>query len=293
MKKYILSAIFLVAAFMWTDRIVHTKSTRFSLSKITTSQSSPELEIPPIPNQAEIDAILTQKFTYFDKGSQSYVFISEDGKHVLKFLKQNKLAPLSWLAYLPFSFNPHYQHYKSLQAKRQRTLRGAKIAFMQFKEETGVEYVHLNKTSNLRKDITVIDKKGKKWTVPLDKVTFTLQTKVDLAYARIADLMSQHKTEEAKKTITAVFSLIDQLGKKGVVDNDLVVRKNVGIINGKAIQIDTACMRVDPAQPLRYKSNIAHSTSKFRKWIETNYPEIFPHFEQTVETLSSQPTPGI
>ncbi len=289
MRKSLFALLFSIALFMGLDRLVHTTSTRFSLSKITTTYHAPEWEIPPVSEaaQKEIDAILSQKFTYFSKGAQTYVFISEDKQHVIKFLKQNKIYPQTWLAYLPLPFNPYCQEKLFLEKQRDRTFNAGKIAFTQFKQETGMVYAHLNRTNNLKKQVVLIDKKGKLHGVSLDDVSFFIQKKADLIYPRIKELMSKNDTEGAKKILRSVFSLIETLGRKGIVENDPVIRKNFGLVNDKAIQLDIGYMRVDPTQPLKYKSEIRRMTSGMSRWIGSNYPELSSAFEAYLAAVST------
>src|SRR3954464_15045331 len=100
-KKLSIAFAFFVlvcSLFIGLDSFFHHKSSHHSPGNITTSYSSPEWEIPStlIDDPQLIDQILSQKFTYFNKGSQAYVYISEDKKYILKFLKQNKLHPDTW-----------------------------------------------------------------------------------------------------------------------------------------------------------------------------------------------------
>jgi hypothetical protein len=215
--------------------------------------------------------------------------LSEDKKYVLKFLKQNKLRPKTWLAYLPFSFNPYYRDALVLKKKLESTFRAIKMAFTDFKQETGLLYVHLNRTHHLNKTITIFDRKGKSHRVNLDKTNFLVQKKAKLIYMRISELMSEGNTEKAKEVITSVFSLIDQLGRRGVVDNDPILRKNFGLIDDRAVQIDIGRMKIDPIRitSLQYKNEVAGITKSFKLWIEKNYPILTDHFDSNLREIGS------
>ncbi|MBI3237117.1 MAG: hypothetical protein HYZ48_05420, partial [Chlamydiales bacterium] len=267
LKRILLSFSILTLAcslFFGIDKFAHhTRSS--SPGCITTSYSLPKWDIPSefTENPELIERILKQKFTYFNKGSQSFVYISEDKQYILKFLKQDKIHPNTWLAYLPFSFNPHYQKALFLRKKLESTFSAIKTAFLDFQKETGLLYVHLNKTSSLNKKITLFDRKGNLHIVDLDKTSFLIQKRANLIYVRIAELMAQSEAENAKKIISSVFSLIDALGKKGVVDNDPILRKNFGLIDDLAVQIDIGRMRIDPERivNLQHKQEIASVTN--------------------------------
>ncbi len=293
--------LFLISFFLGIDRFVHHESSRFTLSKVISSQgSSSEWEIPKLPleEQKNLEQILNQKFTYYSKGSQSYVFISEDKKFILKFLKQEKLRPKSWLAYLPLSFNPYHQEYLFKKEKCRATFSACKTAFQELKKESGLIYVHLNNSRDLNKKITILDKNGEQHIVDIDKTCFYVQKRAQLIYLRISELMHSNDIEGAKRIISSVFSLIDFLGKKGVFDNDPILRKNFGLIDDVAVQIDIGKLRIDPVrqQTLAYKQEVGSITNSFKIWIEKNYPVLSEYFKEclkeaqfTNESTASEP----
>jgi len=292
-KKIFIGAalfLFLASFFLGIDRFVHHKSSHFTLSKIISSQKySPEWEIPalPIEEKKDLDQILNQKFTYYSKGSQSYVFISEDKKFILKFLKQGKLHHKSWLAYIPLSFNPYHREYLFKKEKCRATFTACKTAFQELKKESGLIYVHLNKTRDLNKKITILDKNGQQHIVDIDKTCFYVQKHAQLIYSRISELMHSNDIENAKRIIFSVFSLIDFLGKKGVCDNDPILRKNFGLIEDIAVQIDIGKLRIDPLreQTLAYKEEVGSITNSFKIWIEKNYPVLSEYFETCLKEV--------
>ena len=282
--------LFAISFFLGVDRLSHRESSRFTLNKITASQgSSPEWEIPPpdAEDRKILDQILSQKFTYYNKGSQSYVFISEDKKFILKFLKQKKLRAKSWLSYIPLSFNPYYQQYIFKKEKCRSTFAACKTAFLELKKESGLIYVHLNNKRDLNKKVTIFDKNGEKHIVDIDKTCYYVQKHAQLIYSRISELMHHNETEDAKQIISSVFSLIDFLGKKGVFDNDPILRKNFGLIDDVAVQIDIGKLRIDPQrqQTLAYKQEVGSITNSFKIWLEKNYPELSSHFEQCLKEI--------
>lgn len=291
-KFYIGTAFFLfsISLFLGLDRIVHHKSTRFSLDKITSLQhSSPEWDLPTLSREEKnaLDQILSQKFTYYSKGSQAYVFISEDKKYILKFLKQNKLQVNSWLAHIPVPLNPSYQKLLFRQKKCRDTFSACKTAFLELKKEAGLIYVHINNKRDLNKKVVIFDKNEKRHVVDIDRTTFYVQKRAQLIYSRIAELMHHGDVEGAKMIIHSVFALLRVLGEKGVVDNDPILRKNFGLIDDVAVQIDIGKLRIDPIrkQTLAYKQEICSITHSFKVWLEKNYPQLSWHFEQCLQEV--------
>lgn len=285
--------LFFLSFLLGVDRVAHRHSSRFSLNKIISSQHfSPEWEIPALSQEEKqvLDHILSQKFTYYNKGSQSYVFISEDKKYILKFLKQDKLRTRSWLAHVPLSFNPYYQDYLFKQEKCHATFDACKTSFVELKKESGLIYVHLNNTRDLNKKVTIFDKNGEKHIVDIDKTSYYVQKRAQLIYSRISELMHQNEVEKAKQIITSVFSLIDHLGKKGVCDNDPILRKNFGLIDDVAVQIDIGKLKIDPARQvsLAYKDEAGSITNSFKVWLEKNYPSLSEHFEKCLREVQDR-----
>ena len=82
----------------------------FSIRKITSDYSP----LNVVASNSVIDSILDQPFTYIGKGRQSFVFLSEDKKYVLKFVRQDRLkVPL-------FSKDPFFSNAISLQKSEKR-----------------------------------------------------------------------------------------------------------------------------------------------------------------------------
>src|SRR5689334_17813265 len=77
-------------------KFCYSKTDGFALYKICSSlRYCPEWEAasPTFDDSEEIAAILEQPFYYFAKGAQSYVFVSKDGKTVIKFFRIYHLQP--------------------------------------------------------------------------------------------------------------------------------------------------------------------------------------------------------
>jgi hypothetical protein len=284
--------LFFISIFLGIDRFAHHKSHRFSVDKITATHcSSHDWDIPALSGEqkAELHQILNQKFTYYSKGSQAYVFISEDKKYILKFLKQQKLCPSSWLSAIPLSFNPYYQERLFKEKKRNATFLACKTAYLELKDQTGLIYVHLNNTPDLKQKISIWDKNGQHHTISIDQTSFYVQKRAQLIYSRISELMHNKDIDEAKRVISSVFSLIDYLGKNGVVDNDPILRKNFGLIDDVAVQIDIGKLRIDPLrrQNLGYKKEVGSITHSFKIWLKKNYPELSAHYQDCLNNLSN------
>lgn len=93
MKKYF--KIFLVISLLVfviysSGRLYYAITAGFTISNITSDFAYNEkwdmLSLSNLEKE-RVNQILAQKFSYLGKGCQSYVFLSEDGEYVLKFVK--------------------------------------------------------------------------------------------------------------------------------------------------------------------------------------------------------------
>ncbi len=96
MKKLFLGLLLFIAV----GYLCRSQTAGFTPSKIDASAflATPQ----PLWHTPEQDAspLLGQPFRFLGAGAQTYAFQSEDGKTVLKFIKQSHRKPLPWLAQL-------------------------------------------------------------------------------------------------------------------------------------------------------------------------------------------------
>ncbi len=287
-KKSVGLLLLAIAIFALLDRFVHRDIHRFTLSKVISFMpGSPSWNVPALPpeEKEEVKKILAQDFTYFDKGSQAYVFLSADGKYVLKLFKQHKLRPMTWTASLTHFLPEQNYKYKYKKNKFREALVSCKNAFVGFREDTGLLYLHLNKGPDLGLTAACINERGEKIRVNLDDTVFMLQKRADLVYPTVANLMERGDIDAAKTVITSVVDLLRRLDAEGVYGNDPVIKKNFGIVEGKAIQIDVGRFRVNPHKPFR--EDIPRITAHFKAWVDEQYPELSAHFAAELSSFAS------
>ena len=199
--------------------------TGFSISNISsrlTYNKAWETEEPPF-----LDPILSQPFVYLKSGSQSYAFVSQDGKYVIKFFRMKHFAP-----YFRDLFRP-----KRAEKKRQNlaALFGAyKLGFERMQEDAGLIYLHLNKTSHLNKKLQIIDREGKTHWIDLDQIEFVVQEKAEV----LSSYLKNKEGEAFDRAVSDVMQLIDRRSQKNILDFDQGVSNNFGFVGGRAIQID-------------------------------------------------------
>lgn len=237
-----------------------------------------------LEERQEVDKALSQNYTYFGCGGQAYVFFSADGKYALKFFKQRHFREPTHLNYIPF-----IKKYRDLKyAKRKKKVQGEygsyKLGFEQLPEETALVYIHLNKTSHLKKSIIYIDKLKVEHKIDLDKTDFILQRRAELVHDKINRQMASGDLEGAKHTISSIVDLIVIRCKKGYSDKDPNIATNCGIFNNRAIKIDVGRFAIDPRmqQPLFFKAELFHLVRPFRSWLSQKYPTLAEHLDQEV-----------
>lgn len=170
---------------------------------------------------ATLPKCIDQPYYYLGKGSQSYVFVSEDGKYVLKFFRMNR-----------------YRGPKKEQ-KLQDLLTSCRIASQTLSQETALVYLHLEKSYNLKKKVLIHDALFRPYVIDLDETAFLIQKRATPIYAYLKELINNHQTEEVCKALADLKKILKSRFRKQIADHDPVIEKNAGFLNGRAIFIDT------------------------------------------------------
>ncbi|MES2344999.1 MAG: hypothetical protein V4494_03565 [Chlamydiota bacterium] len=230
---------------------------------------------PTITCECQIDtslpdlSIFKQKFYYLGCGGQSYVFLSNDGQFVLKFIKNYLYFPL------PIFNNFSFFHKK--KNKMVRDLKSYKIAFEELSHESGLIYFHLGKTTHLLPEITISDKLGIEHKITLNEKHFILQKKADLLYPHLNALMNLGDLDGAKKAISSLLILLKTRLNKGIYDEDAKLHRNCGFIGNKALFIDIGRFcKSSKTQTL------TEMTERLKLWLQNNYPELGVYLENEI-----------
>jgi hypothetical protein len=181
--------------------------------------------------QSRLHTIFSSPLTFLGEGAQSYAFLSSDGKHVVKFFKMRRFTPS-----FADSLCPH------VVRRRLRNLNwvfnGYKAAYEHFRQDTGLIFIHLAKTSSLNLTATLIDADGKPCTADLDATEFVIQEKAEHLFSYLKRLYSEGREQEAKAAIAQVLKLIERRIALGFADRDKGVSYNYGFVEGRAIHLD-------------------------------------------------------
>lgn len=259
----------------------------FTIANITSDfPFQPQWEVRPLQadEAAELDRAIDQPYHYLGKGCQSYVFASEDGQYVVKFFKYQRYRLQGWLTYLPPL--PAIVQYRQEKTEKKwnkinHFVQSWKVAFENLKDETGLLFVHLNKTENLKKPLTIYDKIGQEHRVDLDQMEFCVQRKARMLCDVLMEYHSQGNLEGAQGLINQLLTTILSEYARGLADNDHALMQNTGVAQGKPVHIDVGQFVINEAMkdPAVYHQELFTKTYKFKGWLRENYPELGAYLE--------------
>jgi hypothetical protein len=224
--------------------------------------------------QREAAIALSQPYRYLGGGGQCFSFVSKDDKYVVKFIKQKPFDLPAWMRRFPLPFLIQ-RKWEKRAAKRDRAFQAFKLSFDLLSSETGLIYVHLNRTVHLHRALPFEDAEGKTHWIALDDVPFVVQKRAELASQTIDRLMQDKDLRNAKLAIDRILALNLKLSQKGFHNRDPNFRSNCGFIGADAILIDVG--RIASG-----KQESCKAICKFRDYLLTKHPELLQHFDQSV-----------
>jgi len=238
-----------------------------------------------------LDQILTQKFTYLGRGTQSIAFSSEDGNYVLKFFKMNHLCPSKWIKYVPYPFFPNLKKKKVFlkEQKMHRLFDALQYSYREFKDETGLLFIHINRTKNWNRSVTLLGKNGETFVHPLGNTSFIIQKKAKLLFPELFQLLETNDIEGAKRSIRSFLTLIQTRGDKGLFDDDHSVSNNFGFVDGNAIQFDIGELFLvkDPDLHEKAVSEVQRIGRRIQAKIEEAHPKFVPIYQEILREFES------
>ena len=154
--------------------------------------------------------IANQSFRLFKEDIDAYLFLSEDGKYVLKFFKMRKLTPKYWLNYIPIPWLDKKRLSKVVDRERARneSLGNLKAVFEKFRYQTGLVFLHLFKTDYLKTRVTLIDQNGKRKRVSLDEVPFILRRRAIPIKEFIETSIAKGEQREVISSLCSILNFV-------------------------------------------------------------------------------------
>lgn len=278
-KRRFLWVLLVGIALFGMIRLYYSVTDDFRIGNITYEiPHHPEWEIQELGREerARLNTLLSQKFSYIGKGSQSYAFGSEDGKYVIKFFKFKHLKPSIFSMLLPniapFSAFRNYDLPRK-QRKLNSVFTGYRLAFARHRDESGLLYIQLNPT-HIYRPITVIDKIGLERTIDLGSVVFIIQEKGETLRSILNQLLNKGDLISAKQKIHQIIDLYLSEYQKGIYDRDHGVMHNTGFVGNKPLHLDVGKLAAEPKMKNAdvYRQDLALVTAKIGSWLQETHP---------------------
>jgi len=210
---------------------------------------------PPLPfsnhgNTLLTEEILKQPFHYLARGGQSFVFVSEDQKYVIKFFKNS-----------PNAFVPLKKYHTKKINKLIRDIEGYLLAFERIPEESGLIFLKLDTEKAFDQTVTLVDKLGIQHQLPLQKTLFAIQKKGEPLYSYLKHVGN------VQAVFDSLRALMEIRRSHAIDDTDSHLAQNLGFIDGKPCFLDPGKFVNAPIQKAEYPE-------KFVTWVKINYPEV-------------------
>jgi hypothetical protein len=301
MKKIVI--IILLVFFCWAINkayVVYTGDFRIGNIRYEETLFQPKSITIPLDEAKlkHIKTVLDQAFQFIGQGNQAYAFLSADSKYVLKFFKFGHLKknPLwNFLPKLEILTDSLKEKNLSQQKRFMKVFDGYLIAYEDDPENTGVIFIHLNKTNSLNQSVIVSDRLGFTHTIDLDDVVFVLQEKVTPTKQVLTELLEKQDVRNAKIRIGQLFTLYLSEYKKGIFDRDHNLIYNTGFNEHAAIRLDVGKLRKNEEvkKPEFYMSDLKKIAYKrIDRWLHTYYPkfqkEIADYMESRLGEISDE-----
>jgi hypothetical protein len=275
MKQTLAIILLLILAVVWVGAPKSKKKIPFSSEAISScSLFNEKWECRPLTSQEELETskAMAQSYRYLGSGGQCYAFVSEDDKYVIKFFKQKAFVPSFWW------------RQKKSQEKQHAVFTAFKMSFDHLPKETGMLYVHLNKTSHLGKEISFSDHKGDVHPLYLDDLAFVLQKKAEGFCTRIDTLMQRSNTQGAKAAIGKLVELHGSLYKKGYCNRDPDLCSNCGYIGEEPILFDVGRVvySTEEKNAKVVRKELSKAAPHLQKYLAANHPELLSYFNEAM-----------
>lgn len=284
--KTLLSLVLTVAV----ERFCHRQTEGFQVHKVLSSfPFDKNYAIPSITEEQidQINLLLDQKYYFLGSGGQGYSFVSEDGLYVLKLFKIHHMRVPNYFGKIP-CFGPikiiQEKWANKCDKKHRKIFASCKLAYDDFKEETGLLFLHLNTTQGSHPKVKVINRIGVEVLLPLDNAVFALQKKADLSATDITKLLL-NDPEALKRHITAFIQHITNRCSKGIEDTDSGLSRNYGYVGNNLIQIDIGSLRKKHLlqQSSALEQELKKKTRSLRKILRTKAPPQLELIEALIE----------
>ncbi len=250
----------------------------------------PSDSLLPDKERAQLDAIFSQPFYFLARGGQSYAFISQDQTVILKFFKNHHIRFWNFLKQIPLPSafeNFRQQILKKKFHQSPAFFESCKISYFEFRQRTGLIYLHLHKTDCFKRKLTLIDNLGIVHQIDIDSTPFALQKKAEFTSPKLKALIQGKGLATAKLCVDSLLSLIVERCQKGIADRDPNFRRNIGFIDNQAVEIDLGSYSKDESlkNPENLERELVDKTRKLRHWLYEKNPELSLYLSEQINKI--------
>lgn len=280
--KWIFKIVLFALCFCAAERFCRKKLSSFKVCHITSNLAHrPEWEIPqPSPEElSSLKKILEQPYSYLARGVQAFVFASEDGQYVIKLFRHNNMRPPFFYPKLPFEWAQ--RRVDKYAKKLNYDFESYKLAYDKMRKETGLVFIHLNKTSYFNQNLDLVDKIGIHHPIPLDNTTFLIQKRATGLYSALDQMIEENRLNDAKKTLLNLLRLLAFRSQQGFHDKDPNLWTNFGVIETDPIQIDVGRFRKKVRK--LDKDELLRITHHLRETLKNKCPELSSYLKNEIE----------
>ena len=265
----------------------------FSTSKIHPSRDFPIQQVKT-DSEEEIESlchIVDQEFSFYLEDADAYLFLSEDGEHILKFFKMRKITPKYWLNHIPVPWLHKKRLSKVVDRERirQEMMGTLSAIYEQFRYQTGLVYLHLFKTDYLKTKVTLIDQNGKKRKVSLDEVPFDLRKRAVLVPDYLDKCLANGEEREAVTFLCSILDFVKRGCKLGFAGYSDKIDMDFGLLDGRLVYLSLSHIEKDDT----YKTARSTLIEVFRisrsldSWLQNRYPSLAQAVQDETQDLLS------
>lgn len=286
----------LIGGFFAVERLCHRATDGFALNKILYPLDMEFVENKEplsVEHQFALNVLCSETFYYLGSGAQVYAFCNKDKQYVLKLFKFQHMRIPPIVKALPLTKKLNQMRAEKIDFKKsiiENVFNSFTIAYNHLKEETGLMFIHLNRTNNIKGSVRISDRIKNEYELDLNNTYFVLQRYATLAYDQIDLWMDQKEISKARNGIRSLVKLAAKRCQKGILDKDPDFSTNFGFIDGKAKQIDIGrfSQNFDECKPDIYGPEMIRITRPFRNWLETHHEALVEVLDEEVEKLSGK-----
>lgn len=275
-----------------TERLCHRATSGFQISKIHGDLSpylTPQTTTLSTESREYLHTLLSQPFTFLSSGGQSYAFLSQDKKVVLKLFKMHHIQGWSWIYSFPLPGTLDLLRLHSLSTQKKKVdhfLTSTLLAMNSLKEETGLIHLELTPSSSPC-SVTLIDKLGIAYPLILNQIPFALQHYAPNPFKELKSHVAKREFQAAQMIVKEIVNTLITRHQKGIGDKDPALRRNLGLLNGRVICIDIGSFFPEPDSPLPIEEQLWKETRRMDRWLSKRSPELKTYLNTLIKTAPS------